>query len=104
MSTMNRSSALDLKSPLERGGGMLLPMGSVALKIGEEWSVELRERALSSRSLRSREDENSLHCLFLSLHLVLSMDFSENGEPITDNRSYNLQSLQVQDAIIFVRC
>ncbi|KUK78054.1 MAG: hypothetical protein XD94_1855 [Mesotoga prima] len=38
--TKNRSSALDLKSPLERGGGMFLPTGCVVLKIGGEWSVE----------------------------------------------------------------
>ena len=36
-----------------------------------------RERALSRRSLRSREDENSLLFLVLSPHLVLSMLFFE---------------------------
>jgi hypothetical protein len=42
-----------------------------------ETNKKHRERALSRRLLGSREDENSPFCLFLSLHLVLSMLFSE---------------------------
>ena len=42
-----------------------------------ETNKKHRERALSRRLLGSREDENSPFCLFLSLHLVLSMVFSE---------------------------
>jgi hypothetical protein len=71
---MNQSSALDLKSPLERGVDGFIVDGVCALKIGGEWSVKLEKGHFRDvHFAHERTRTPSLLFLVLSPHLVLSM-------------------------------
>ena len=67
-SRKRRSSAFDLKSPLERGGSMFLLTGCVFLRAGR--ASRVRDRGENSRSLMS--EASSRQCSFSPLSTLHS--------------------------------